>query len=68
LLIETYENILHENRLKERDLLNKKRNEEIQKNRPPQHEWYKLKTKQFSDEAYRNRISLKPHNENIKYL
>ena len=35
LLIETYENILHENRLKERDLLNKKRNEEIQKNRPP---------------------------------
>ena len=36
LIIEAYENMLFNNRRQEKDLLNRVRDKEIQKNRPPQ--------------------------------
>ncbi len=44
------------------------RHKEIETNRPPQERWYEIKSKDFSKELYRNRMSLKPNNENMHYL
>ncbi len=68
LIISAYEKILTEKRVHEREMLNKKRFEEYEKNRPPEKEWYMIKHKGFSKELYRNRVALKPNNENASYL
>ncbi len=51
-----------------RKRLNNVRHKEIETNRPPQERWYEIKSKDFSKELYRNRMSLKPNNENMHYL
>lgn len=68
LIISAYEHILTDKRRREKDLLNAVRFEEYEKNRPPEKEWYMLKHKGFSKELYRNRVALKPNNENASYL
>ncbi len=68
LLIETFEGLLYEKRRLERDYLNEKRAKEYEKNRPPQQKWYELKTPQFAEELYRNRMELKPNDQNQQYL
>ena len=44
--------------------------EEYEKNRPPAKGWYAFKesSKHFNKELYRNRVALKPNNENAEYL
>ena len=68
LIIEAYESVLYERRRLEKDLLNSKRFKEFEKNRPPQHKWYELKNSEFTKELYRNRMALKPNDENRVYL
>ena len=68
LIIEAYEKILFDNRCHERKLLNMARDKEIQKNRPPRDHWYEMKSGEFNQEFYRNRVALKPNNENLMYL
>ena len=68
LYVGTYEDILYELRRKEKDLLNVEREKEYEKNRPPAERWYMLKSKEFSKELYRNRMDLKPNNQNKNYL
>lgn len=48
--------------------LNEKRAWEYEKNRPPQEGWYTMKTPQFSEELYWNRMELKPNDQNKQYL
>lgn len=52
----------------ERDILNEQRFKEREKNRPPEDRWYMRNDGEFSKELYRNRVSLRPHNENQAYL
>jgi len=54
--------------MKEREILNRERFKEHEKNRKPRPQWYALKTPEFSKELYRNRVALKPNNENDSYL
>ena len=68
LIIEAYENVLLKHRRLERDILNKQRTKEYEKNRPPQDKWYELKTTEFAKELYRNRVALKPDGANEIYL
>lgn len=68
LMIQTFEHLLYEMRRIEKDMLNVKRDREYEKNRPPQDRWYELKTQEFNKELYRNRMALKPNNENKVYL
>lgn len=68
LMIEAYENVLLRNRRRERDILNKVRHEEYERNRPPESKWYEFKHNGFNKELYRNRVALKPNNENKVYL
>lgn len=68
LIIEAYEGVLLNKRQGELDILNKQRFKEYEKNRPPQDQWYKLKSGEFSKELYRNRVALKPNNSNSVYL
>lgn len=49
-------------------MLNDVRFREHEKNRPPANKWYELKDTEFSKELYRNRVALKPNNENDSYL
>ena len=49
-------------------MLNTVRFKEFEKNRPPQDKWYELKTSEFTKELYRNRMALKPNDENGAYL
>ena len=60
--------MLFERRQLEKELLNSKRFKEFEKNRPPQHKWYELKNSEFTKELYRNRMALKPNDENRVYL
>ena len=66
--IEAYETILYDRRRHEKDILNAERKKEIEKNRPPEPNWYMLHSKEFSKELYRNRVALRPHNSNQAYL
>ena len=68
LLIKAYESVLTYNRKQERNILNKKRDQEIQKNRPPSDYWYEIKTSGFHQECFRNRVSSKPDGQNLAYL
>lgn len=68
LIIEAYEEVLRDKRIKEMATLNGQRFKEYEKNRPPQSNWYELKTGEFSKELYRNRMALKPNNSNSVYL
>jgi hypothetical protein len=68
LIIQAYEKILFDNRTKEKRILNSVRDKEYQKNRPPADQWYSLKSNTFHQECYRNRVALKPNNENSVYL
>lgn len=68
LIIDAYEAILTKNREKERAILNIERQKEYEKNRKPRPQWYALKSTEFSKELYRNRVALKPNNENDSYL
>ena len=68
LIIEAYESVLLERRRLEKELLNSKRFKEFEKNRPPQDKWYELKNSEFTKELYRNRMALKPNDENRVYL
>ena len=68
LIIDAYENVLYKHRIMEKDMLNKQRQKEHEKNRPPQDKWYELKTTEFAKELYRNRVALKPDNQNAIYL
>lgn len=61
LLIETFEGLLYEKRRLEWEYLNEKRAKEYEKNWPPQQKWYELKTPQFAEELYWNRMELKPN-------
>ena len=67
-IIDAYETILYKKRFGEKEILNKVRNKEYEKNRPPADKWFELKTPDFSKELYRNRVSNKPNNENSLYL
>ena len=64
LCIEAYESILTHDRREEKAQLNAQRFKEYEKNRPPADKWYGLKTTEFSKELYRNRVALKPDNQN----
>ena len=44
------------------------RHEEYERNRPPESKWYEFKHNGFNKELYRNRVALKPNNENKVYL
>ena len=66
--MDAYEGVLYEMRKNEKELLNNKRFKEYEKNRPPQDKWYELKSTEFSKELYRNRMALKPNDENRVYL
>lgn len=68
MIIEAYESVLLERRRLEKELLNSKRFKEFEKNRPPQDKWYELKNAEFTKELYRNRMALKPNDENRVYL
>ena len=68
LIIDAYEGVLHHQRAGEKDLLNKKRHVEHEKNRPPQENWFEMKGSGFQKELYRNRVALKPNNSNAVYL
>lgn len=68
LIIDAYEDILTFERAGERGLLNKQRNKEYEKNRPPREQWYMMKGAGFQKELYRNRVALKPNNTNAVYL
>ena len=68
LMISAYEDVLLKHRRKERDMLNRQRMKEYEKNRPPQDKWYELKSTEFAKELYRNRVALKPDNQNEIYL
>ena len=52
----------------EKNILNIKRNEEYERNRPPKEKWYEMKTSGFQRELYRNRVALTPNNLNAVYL
>jgi hypothetical protein len=49
-------------------ILNAKRRQEIEKNRPPQKGWYEGHGQEFAKELYRNRVDLRPRNKNKEYL
>lgn len=68
LCINSYEEILLIKRRMERELLNIRRNEEVEKNRPPQKGWYMGHGNDFYKEVYRNRVDLRPRNSNKEYL
>lgn len=68
LIIQAYEGVLQEKRQLEKSILNGQRFKEYEKNRPPQNNWYELKSGEFSKELYRNRMALKPNNSNSVYL
>lgn len=68
LVYNTYESILRELRQRETDLLNSRRAEAYDVHRPPQEKWYELKSSEFTPEMHRHRMSLKPNDENRKYL
>jgi hypothetical protein len=68
LIIDAYEGLLTEHRRNEKNLLNQKRSKEFERNRPPQDKWYTLKSTEFEKELYRNRMALKPNNQNRDYL
>lgn len=68
LLVDTFESLLYEMRRIEKAMLNAKREREYEKNRPPQDRWYELKNDEFNKELYRNRMALRPNNENKVYL
>lgn len=68
LVLHTYESILEELRARERAILNQKRMEIYEKNRPPQEKWYELKSNEFTDEIQRHMNSLKPREEHRHYL
>lgn len=68
LMIEAYESVLLRNRRREREILNGVRHEEYERNRPPESKWYEFKHNGFNKELYRNRVALKPNNENKVYL
>lgn len=68
MIIDAYEGILYQQRNHEKKMLNKVREIEYERNRPPKHGWYMEKNKEFSKELYRNRVALKPNNENKVYL
>lgn len=68
LVLHTYESILEELRSRERAILNEKRAETYEKNRPPQAKWYELKSNDFTDEIHRHNSSLKPREEHQKLL
>ena len=68
LIISAYEGILSNKRIFEKSVLNGQRFKEYEKNRPPQSNWYELKSGEFSKELYRNRMALKPNDSNTVYL
>lgn len=68
LVINTYESILDELRKREKDILNQKRIEEYEKNRPPQGKWFEIKSSEFTQELQRHTNSLKPKEEHRKLL
>ena len=68
LIIEAYEEVLRDRRNFEKGILNGCRFKEYEKNRPPQSNWYELKSGEFSKELYRNRMALKPNDSNSVYL
>lgn len=68
LIIQAYEDLLTFGRRGEKDILNKERNKEYEKNRPPCDKWYMMKGSGFQKELYRNRVALKPNNTNAVYL
>lgn len=59
---------MYDERRLEMGVLNRKRNEEIEKNRPPNPDWWSNRTNEFHKEVYRNRVDLKPRNTNKTYL
>jgi ribosomal protein S7 len=67
LVIDAYEAINTVQRQHERDILNAKRFEEYEKNRPPSDKWWEVKTANFNAEVVRNRVSL-DGNKNADYL
>ena len=67
-IISAYEGILLKQRKIEKEILNRERFKEYEKNRPPADKWFELKTPDFSKELYRNRVSNKPNNQNSVYL
>lgn len=68
LCIAAYESILTHERREELEKLNAQRFKEYETNRPPADKWYELKSTEFTKELYRNRVALKPDNQNTKYL
>ena len=47
LCIDAYEGVLYHKRSAEKDILNKKRFTEYERNRPPADKWFELKTVEF---------------------
>ena len=58
LVINTYETLLDQLRAKEKDIILKKRKDELEKIRPPQEKWWEQKTHLFQEELKRNRMVL----------
>jgi len=65
LVIKTYETLLEELRGKEKDILVRKRKEELEKIRPPSDKWWEKKSQHFQNELKRNRIFI---NASPKYF
>ena len=59
---------MYDKRKLELDILNHKRGEEIDKNRPPLPGWYMGNGKEFSKELFRNRVEMRPRGQNKEYL
>ena len=68
LVLHTYESILDELRTREKNILNQKRTEAYEVNRPPQGKWFELKSSEFTKEMQRHLSSLKPKEEQRKLL
>ena len=68
LVLHTYESILEELRARERTILNQKRMDAYEKNRPPQEKWYELKSNEFTEELQRHMNNMRPKEEHRKLL
>ena len=68
LVLHTYESILEELRARERAILNQKRMDAYEKNRPPQEKWYELKSNEFTEELQRHMNNMRPKEEHRQLL
>lgn len=67
-IITSYDTILSLLKMKEKDILLKKRKEEYERIRPPIDKWWELKSHQFTEEENRNKMMLRANPGYFKKL